>query len=1031
MTITVKHKFVSAIPDEADATVVRPSNWNDTHDIVGLGTSASLDAGVANGVATLDSSGTVPLSQIPALGDLNYQGTWNATTNSPTLTSSVGTKGFYYVVSVAGTTSLNGITDWQIGDWAVFNGSVWQKIDNTDAVTSVNGYTGTVVLTAADVSAVPYTGATGAVDLNAKTLVNIANLGVNTTTVPTIKIRAVGDNSSTSRIAMRGYSSDANSSSIRVSKFRGSVAAPQAPLSGDSLGKFELAGYGTTSSDSYPQSSLEGVATENWGATARGAKAVVKVTPNTTTTQVTALTIDQDSKATFAGAVNVTGNTLLNQSYDQGTGVLQVTGQSTFNGVVTDKSLNLQGGNNLLLQSGFASGWNTQVSATLTPNNTTAPDGTNTASTAVLTSSNSSAIYQIVSSAGVGTYTMSTWIKVSSGTATFHMAAYNGIDGQVNSSQFTATTTWQLFTFTRAISSSSNWYPLITVPSDSGGTFQVWHPQLELGTVASAYTPTTTAAITTTNNISVPSGQVLGADGSVSLPSYSFGNKSNTGFWRPAGQAIAVTAGGTNYITFNYNAGGEIELPSTGRFAFSTNTDPAGTPDLTLYRDSANTLAQRNSTNAQTFRLYNTYTDASNYERLSIDWSTTANTATISTQNAGTGSARTLAIGQDLFVNSVRVGRGGGNVSTNTAVGNGAINATATGANNVACGYFSLNSLTSGGSNLGLGSSSLQSNTTGSSNSGIGTSTLVNNTTGNNNISIGYSSLNNNTTGSNNIGIGVFALQDNTIASTLTAIGGSALARSTTNVNTLGTVTGGTGYTNGTYTGVVMTYSSGSSAVTYPTATIVVAGGVVTTVTLTAKGVGFRDTTTVLTAPSASIGGTGSGFSVPVSSLQSSAENMAIGYNAGYTNTTGSNNVFAGTYAGLSATTGNNNVFIGNRCGFTGTATTTGSQLIYIGSDSKGSAATNTNEIAIGYNAVGLGSNTTVIGNSSTTLTKTFGVIVGTNYTVATLPSASTSGVGARAFVTDALAPVFGATVVTGGAVATPVYSDSVNWKVG
>ena len=306
MTITVKHKFVSAIPDEADATVVRPSNWNDTHDIVGLGTSASLDAGVANGVATLDSSGTVPLSQIPALGDLNYQGTWNATTNSPTLTSSVGTKGFYYVVSVAGTTSLNGITDWQIGDWAVFNGSVWQKIDNTDAVTSVNGYTGTVVLTAADVSAVPYTGATGAVDLNAKSLVNVSNLGVNTTTVPTIKIRAIGDNNSGSRIAMRGYSSDANSSAIRVTKFRGTTSAPQAPQSGDSLGKFELAGYGTTSSEGYPQASFEGVATEAWGATARGTKAVIKVTPNTTTTQVTALTIDQNSAATFASSVAAT-----------------------------------------------------------------------------------------------------------------------------------------------------------------------------------------------------------------------------------------------------------------------------------------------------------------------------------------------------------------------------------------------------------------------------------------------------------------------------------------------------------------------------------------------------------------------------------------------------------------------------------------------------------------------------------------------------------------------------------------------------
>jgi hypothetical protein len=54
-----------------------------------------------------------------------------------------------------------------------------------------------------------------------------------------------------------------------------------------------------------------------------------------------------------------------------------------------------------------------------------------------------------------------------------------------------------------------------------------------------------------------------------------------------------------------------------------------------------------------------------------------------------------------------------------------------------------------------------------------------------------------------------------------------------------------------------------------------------------------------------------------------------------------------------------------------------------------------------------------------------------TNYTVATLPSAVTSGLGARSFVTDALAPTFGATVVGGGAVAVPVYSDGTNWKVG
>jgi hypothetical protein len=161
-------------------------------------------------------------------------------------------------------------------------------------------------LVSADIPAlsyIPYTGAASAVDLNAQTLVNIAHLGIGTTTVPTILMRAVGNNNSSSRIAMRGYSSDANSSSMRVTKFRGTTAAPQAPQSGDSLGKFELAGYGTTSSDGYPQASFEGVATEAWGAVARGTKTVFKVTPNTTTTQVIALTLNQDKTAVFENTV--------------------------------------------------------------------------------------------------------------------------------------------------------------------------------------------------------------------------------------------------------------------------------------------------------------------------------------------------------------------------------------------------------------------------------------------------------------------------------------------------------------------------------------------------------------------------------------------------------------------------------------------------------------------------------------------------------------------------------------------------------
>jgi hypothetical protein len=71
-------------------------------------------------------------SVINAIGALNYRGAWDASTNSPTLTSSVGTKGDYYIVSVAGSTNLNGETLWGVGDMAVFNGSVWQKIDGGD-----------------------------------------------------------------------------------------------------------------------------------------------------------------------------------------------------------------------------------------------------------------------------------------------------------------------------------------------------------------------------------------------------------------------------------------------------------------------------------------------------------------------------------------------------------------------------------------------------------------------------------------------------------------------------------------------------------------------------------------------------------------------------------------------------------------------------------------------------------------------------------------------------------------------------------
>ena len=82
-----------------------------------------------------------------SIGALIYRGTWNASTNNPTLASGIGTKGDYYVVNVAGSTNLDGETLWGVGDMAVFSGTVWQKVDGGDTstvtqltVTTATGY---------------------------------------------------------------------------------------------------------------------------------------------------------------------------------------------------------------------------------------------------------------------------------------------------------------------------------------------------------------------------------------------------------------------------------------------------------------------------------------------------------------------------------------------------------------------------------------------------------------------------------------------------------------------------------------------------------------------------------------------------------------------------------------------------------------------------------------------------------------------------------------------------------------------------
>lgn len=110
------------------------------------------DYGVPDGLATLDSSGEVPVSQLPqqAFDGLKPAGSWDADTNTPDLSLLTPNSGEYYVVTVAGSTSLGGVTTWELNDWAIFTASGWVRNIST-AVTTVNGQKGAVILTKTDV----------------------------------------------------------------------------------------------------------------------------------------------------------------------------------------------------------------------------------------------------------------------------------------------------------------------------------------------------------------------------------------------------------------------------------------------------------------------------------------------------------------------------------------------------------------------------------------------------------------------------------------------------------------------------------------------------------------------------------------------------------------------------------------------------------------------------------------------------------------------------------------------------------------
>jgi hypothetical protein len=113
------------------------------------------EKGNANGYASLDSGGKVPISQLPS-SIMEYKGTWNASTNTPTLANGTGDTGDVYICNVAGTVNFGaGPITFAVGDYVIYSGTIWQR--SSGAVGTVTSVALTVGGDAISVSGSPLT----------------------------------------------------------------------------------------------------------------------------------------------------------------------------------------------------------------------------------------------------------------------------------------------------------------------------------------------------------------------------------------------------------------------------------------------------------------------------------------------------------------------------------------------------------------------------------------------------------------------------------------------------------------------------------------------------------------------------------------------------------------------------------------------------------------------------------------------------------------------------------------------------------
>lgn len=325
-----------------------------------------------------------------------------------------------------------------------------------------------------------------------------------------------------------------------------------------------------------------------------------------------------------------------------------------------------------------------------------------------------------------------------------------------------------------------------------------------------------------------------------------------------------------------------------------------------------------------------------------------------------------LDVNGDIEVNSLRIGRGPGNIDSNAVLGADAFNNNSTGysntalgsitltynttgANNTAVGSGAMFTNTNGNNNTGVGYYALTSNSSGASNTAVGLQALYENTTGTGNVAVGFKSLNNSQTTSYNTAIGMYALRFNTSGTQNTAGGYQALASNTT------------GYYN-----TAFGYDAGESVTTGNNNTAIGRRSLYTNTT------GNNNTA----AGSAALTANYTGYdnvavgSEALTANNTGRENVAVGRQALKVATTAIRNTAVGHQAGISITTGGWNTCAGYRALY---ANTTGAYNTACGYEALESVSSTNESVGVGYRALysSTGSHNVAVGSRALTTVST------------------------------------------------------------